>query len=261
MSEHSQSRVAVSGCEVSVKRGGQGAPLLYLHGAGGAAIWLPFMADLAASHDVIVPEHPGFGASQMPDWLDDIHDAAYFYLDFMAQLELDDVHLVGSSIGGWIAAEIAVRNTSRIKTLTLSAPAGIRVVGLRRGDPFLWSPEDTMRNLVADAAVADKLLAHTPSQAELDIQIRNRETLARLAWAPRLHDPSLPKWLHRIDVPTQIVWGEEDRLFPVAYAEAFKDLIPGAKVTTFPGCGHLPQIERKDDFVGAITGFIREAGA
>ena len=104
-----ETTLRVAGCGVSVKRAGQGAPLLFLHGGGGAPRWLPFMTSLAERFDVIVPEHPGFGKSETPEWLDTIGDLAFFYLDFIKQLGLERVHLVGSSMGGWIAAELAVR--------------------------------------------------------------------------------------------------------------------------------------------------------
>src|SRR6185312_13793379 len=90
------STITVNGCRIRMMRGGAGAPLLVLHGASGAA-WLPYMAKLAAKYDVIAPEHPGFGESDTPDWLDNIHDLAYFYLDFLEQLDLHGVHLVGIS--------------------------------------------------------------------------------------------------------------------------------------------------------------------
>src|SRR5215470_10542621 len=110
MAEQTTSMVTVRGCNVGLMRGGAGQPLVILHGASGAGTWLPFMRSLADSYDVIVPEHPGFGVSDTPDWLDTIHDLAYFYLDFLAALDLDRVHLVGVSLGGWIAAEIAIRD-------------------------------------------------------------------------------------------------------------------------------------------------------
>src|SRR6476646_7752515 len=109
MADQTTSMMAVSGCNIGLMRGGTGRPLLVLHGASGAGAWLPFMASLADTYDVIVPEHPGFGASDTPDWLDTVHDLAYFYLDFLDQLDLQNVHLVGISLGGWIAAELAVR--------------------------------------------------------------------------------------------------------------------------------------------------------
>ena len=130
-------------------RGGQGAPLLYLHGALGVYGWTPFMEQLSQRFDVIVPDHPGFGESDTPDWLDNVGDLAYFYLDVMQALRLTGVHLSGTSLGGWIAAEIAVRDCHPLKSLTLTAPAGIHVKGLSKGDFFMWSPEQFVRNLYA----------------------------------------------------------------------------------------------------------------
>ncbi len=94
----------IAGCKIRLMRGGTGAPLLFLHGAGGAPAWLPFMEALAGRYDVIVPEHPGFGESETPDWLDNVGDLAYFYLDLIDRFRLNGVHLVGGSLGGWIAA-------------------------------------------------------------------------------------------------------------------------------------------------------------
>ena len=98
-------------------RGGSGAPLLLLHGAAGVTAWLPYMEQLARRFDVIVPDHPGFGGSDTPGWLDNISDLAYFYLDVIEQLKLDRVNLVGSSLGGWVAAEVAVRSCQRLNAL------------------------------------------------------------------------------------------------------------------------------------------------
>jgi pimeloyl-ACP methyl ester carboxylesterase len=127
---------------------------LFLHGAAGAGRWLPFMDMLAEKYNVLVPEHPGFGDSETPDWLDTVGDLAFFYLDFLEQFGLDGVHLVGTSIGGWIAAELATRSVSRLKTLTLVAPAGIHVKGVKRGDMFMWSPEETVQNLFHNQEIA-----------------------------------------------------------------------------------------------------------
>src|SRR5437868_15273447 len=122
-----QTKISIRGCSIGLMRSGAGRPLLFLHGPGGAASWQPYMTDLAARHDVIVPEHPGFGQSDTPDWLDTISDLANFYLDFLDQLNLRNVDLVGHSLGGWIAAELAARNTNRLASLTLVAAAGIHV--------------------------------------------------------------------------------------------------------------------------------------
>ena len=143
----SQSFIDIDAARLNLRRGGSGEPLLYLHGSNGVPAVAPFMEKLAARFDVLVPEHPGFGESGEPEWLENMHDLAYFYLDFMKKLDLRGAHVVGSSLGGWLALEMAVRDTSRMKSLLLIGPAGISVSGLSPSDTFLWSPEDLTRNL------------------------------------------------------------------------------------------------------------------
>jgi pimeloyl-ACP methyl ester carboxylesterase len=239
-------------------RGGKGAPLLFLHGAGGAGVWLPFMAALSERYHVIVPDHPGFGRSDKPDWLDQLSDLAYFYLDFIDALGLDRVHLVGNSLGGWIAAELAVRNTRRLRTLTLIGAAGLHVNGVPKGDIFLWPPEERVRNLFVDQRFADERLAQVPSEEQTDIILKNELTTADLAWQPRLHDPQLRKWLHRIDLPTLIVWGDSDKVFPIPYGEEYRRLIKGSRLEVLRACGHLPHVEQADAFVTVFNRFAAE---
>ena len=256
MAEMKEATVRVDGCAVSVKRAGQGEPVLFLHGARGAPRWLPFMAALAERFDLIVPEHPGYGRSESPVWLDNVGDLAFFYLDFISALGLKGVHLVGNSMGGWIAAELAVRSTHDLKSLTLVSPAGIHVKGVAKGDIFLWSVETTTRNLFADQKFAEAALAAPVSEEEQDLMLRNALTTAKLGWQPRLYDPHLAKWLHRIDVPTLLVWGDSDKIFPLAYGSAYRDLIPGARLEVFERCGHLPHVEQTENFVRTVAGFI-----
>jgi pimeloyl-ACP methyl ester carboxylesterase len=241
--------VEVDGCRTHLRRGGSGEPLLYLHGASGAPAVMPFMEKLAARFDVLVPEHPGYGLSDEPEWLENIHDVAYFYLDFLKQLRLSDVTLVGSSMGGWIAMEMAVRDTSRIKSLVLVSPAGVAAPGVRPADIFLMPPEDVVRNLFVDQKLAEARLA---MPEDVDVSLKNRHTTARLAWEPRLHDPHLGKWLHRIDVPVKIIWGRQDRILPVGILDELKRLIPKAQTHIVENCGHLPQAERPDEFVELV---------
>lgn len=248
------------GCKVRVMRGGAGAPLLFLHGARGASAWLPFMEMLAERFDVIVPEHPGFGGSETPAWLDNVGDLAYFYLDFCKELGLDGIHLVGNSLGGWIAAELAVRDCHPLRSLTLVSPAGIHVKGVSKGDIFMWSPEETTRKIFHDTALAEKMLGMPLSEAEQFTQIRNRQTMAKLSWQPRLYNPDLYKWLHRISVPTLVVWGDDDKVIPPAYGPAFAELIPRSKLEIIAKCGHLPHVERTGEFVGKVVTFIEGVG-
>lgn len=248
--------VTVAGCRTLVQRGGEGPPLLWLHDAGGGGRWTPFLTRLAGRYDVIAPELPGFGRSDTPDWFDTIHDVGFFVLDLLKAFDLRGVHLVGASLGGWVAAEAAVRSTERLASLTLIGPAGLRMKGVPRPDTFLWTEEEATRALFHNQVLADAILAIVPDEAEIDRRLKNRFATARLAWSPRSHDPHLHKWLHRIDVPTLIVWGAEDRYVPQVYAQHWAGLIPGARAVVVPDCGHAPQLEKAAEFCGHLESFL-----
>jgi pimeloyl-ACP methyl ester carboxylesterase len=258
MAKHTDDLTMIGNCRIRLMRGGSGRPLVMLHGGGGAGIWLPCMAKLAQRYEVLAPEHPGFGASDTPAWLDTISDLANFYLEFLDQLELEGVHLMGSSLGGWIAADLAVRNSSRLASLTLIGAAGIHVKDVDGVDSFLSNDEQRIRELFHDQELAEAVVCSMERPEQEDAQLKNRATAARLAWQPRNHDPHLQKWLHRIKVPTLLVWGEHDRLFPKEYAFAYQRLIPESKAVIIPDCGHLPQVEKSDEFVAAFEAFVGE---
>lgn len=231
--------------KVRMLKGGSGPPVMFLHGANGLPAWLPFFDLIAAKCELMVPEHPGFGTSDNPPWLRNIGDLAMYYLDFLDGLP-GKVHLIGLSLGGWTAAEIAVRNCTKIASLTLLDPAGIRVKGHTSGDNFIWDAEEAVRNLYYDQKLADAMLAAPVSEQQADIMIGNRFAAAKFGWEPRWFNPSLERWLHRISVPTLVVWGENDKLFPVAYAKRWGELIPNCKVEIIPECGHRPSNEKPE---------------
>jgi pimeloyl-ACP methyl ester carboxylesterase len=241
---------------VRLRRAGEGPPLLFLHGAGGWPPWGSFFDSIAARHDVLLPEHPGFGLSDNPAWIRNVGDVAMYYLDFLDALGGPPVHLVGHSLGGWIAAEIAVRNAARLKSLTLIAPAGVRVKGLVSGDNFIWSREEYVRNLTYDQALAEQELARVPTDEEADIDLANRYAAAKLGWEPRWLDPSLETWLHRIGIPTLVLWGRDDKLFPSDYAKAWAAQIPDIRVEIIPECGHRPHVEKPDVAAKHVLAFL-----
>jgi pimeloyl-ACP methyl ester carboxylesterase len=214
------------------------------------------MARFAKKFDVIAPEHPGFGESDTPAWLDTVGDLANFYLDFLDQLDLRGVHLVGSSLGGWIAADLAVRNAARLASLTLIGAAGIQVDGVPQVDTFLSNEEQRIRDLFHDQELAEAVIAGSQRPEVEDAMLKNRMTTAKLSWQPRNHDPHLRKWLHRIKVPTLLIWGDHDRVFPADYAFAYQQLIPGAKAVMIADCGHLPHVEKGDAFADELEAFI-----
>jgi pimeloyl-ACP methyl ester carboxylesterase len=253
---HMETFETVTGCRVRIMRQGRGEPLLFLHGASGAQRWLPFMDSLAQSHDVIVPEHPGFGSSETPDWLETIADLAYFYQDLMDHLGLEKVHLVGTSLGGWIAAELATCSCEKLKSLILVAPAGISVAGVQKPDMFMWSPEELTRKLFHDPQLA-KAVPKPATEDEVMLALKNRLTTAKLGRSQRMHNPQLRKWLHRIKVPTQIIWGDDDQILPTAHGAAYRDLIPSSSLEIMAQCGHLPHVEKAQEFAQKVVNFTQ----
>jgi pimeloyl-ACP methyl ester carboxylesterase len=251
-----ESRIKTRGGELLLRRGGKGPALLFLHGAGGAAGSQPFFEKLAGRFDLLAADHPGFGRSPLPPWLDDISDLAYFYLDLIDELGLKDVHVVGHSMGGWLALEMAIRSQARFKSLTLMASVGVRIKGLPVTNVFILTPDQLMNALYADPKIAAAELARQPTPAELDEIVINRTTAARLAWHPRFFNPKLAKWLHRVAVPTQIIWGMQDKIVPPAYADELLRLIPHASVTRIEGAGHIPFAEKLDETSAAVSNFI-----
>lgn len=245
----------IRGFKLKVQEAGSGAPLLFLHGAGGSN-WSPLLDQLAEKFHVIAPEHPGFGRTEIPEWMMSIGDLALFYHDFMEVQGLDGVHLAGHSLGGWLSAEIAIRNTSRLKSITLMAPAGIANKDAPFGDIFLWTPEESARAQFHNQALAEKRLAITP---DLDIVLQNKAAVARLAWQPRLSNPQLQHWIHRIDKPATLVWGRQDKVVPYACHDAWVKGLNGLKFVTIEECGHAIHNEKPAEAADHIVKFC--AGA
>jgi pimeloyl-ACP methyl ester carboxylesterase len=252
-----ESRIEIRGVGLHLRRGGKGAPLLFLHGVQGLPAEVAALERLAQRFDVLAPDHPGFGRSDAPDWLDDVADLAFFYLDLLDALDLKDVHLVGASLGGWIAMEMAIRTPARIKSLTLSSAAGIRVAGTPRGDMFIANPAELRTLLFANETAAAQWFAEWQGSPEgLATYDKNRHAAAKYTWQPRLYDPRLEKWLHRIKLPTQIVWGTADQLIPPAHAERLAALIEDVETAMLPDCGHMAEIERPELFAETVSRFI-----
>ncbi len=250
VAEVSRTTHRVEGTDVSVMRAGSGAALLFLHGTEAFSGWHPFLSRLAETYDVIVPDHPGFGASETPPWLDTIGDLAHFYRAFIEQLNLGDVVLIGHDIGGWIACELALRNPASIAALVLVDSAGLplAVDGI---DTFMCSPDEIRRASYVDVGRAPAV--DDAQQAQL---AKNALMTARLAWAPRYYDPQLAKWLHRVQVPSLVVWGAGDAIFPPAQADAFAARIPGARRIVLADAGHLPHLEAPAAFAAAVAEFL-----
>jgi pimeloyl-ACP methyl ester carboxylesterase len=231
--------------------------LLVLHGNGGSPRFLPAMRALSEKFDVIIPEAPGFGGSEAPPWLETVSDLANFYLDFLEKFDLHDVHLVGLTLGGWIAADIAVRDASRLASLTLMDAPGIAVPGIEHRDAI--DAVQTVRDTYFDPKLADDALARAFNPANDAIRRANESIVEKIAGRYRNHDPLLQRWLHRIRFPTLILWGENDRILPLAYGEAWHKAIAGSRLVALPRCGHLPIQERPEAFAATVAEFCAES--
>ncbi len=255
-------RLTLHGVQLDVYEYGQGRPILALHGENGPCLQAPFFSLLADQGGVVLPTHPGFG--QAPDMadIDTVDDLAYLYLDLLDEYDLREVVVIGCSLGGWIAAEMAVKSTARLSRLVLVAPLGIKV-GDRETrdipDIFALPPEEVGRLQYHDPARAALDYAGL-SDAELLVIARNRQATALYAWEPYCHNPKLRQRLHRIVIPTLLVWGTSDRFVtPGYYGTAYRDAIPGAQLAVIDQAGHWPHVEQPEAVVERIGAFLASA--
>ncbi|MEA2991330.1 MAG: hypothetical protein QOD40_250 [Alphaproteobacteria bacterium] len=250
--------VNVSGMNLALERRGQGDPLLVFYGEEALEIEAPFLDELAKKYELLIPSPPGFGTSERLDWITSPDDVAYIYLDLVEQLGIKKVPVIGFSFGGWIAAEMATKDDSFISKLVLVDPLGIKVGGPTDRDiADIWSlpPAEVLRRKWHDP---EKGKRDFPSMAEekLTIIARNVESLARFCWDPYMHNPKLKRRLHRIKVPTLLVWGENDGIVTPAYGKAYADLIPGATLKTIANAGHYPHLEQPQIFMNHLNDFL-----
>jgi pimeloyl-ACP methyl ester carboxylesterase len=232
---------AVNGTPTVVLTAGDPAapPLVYFHGGGTFHGWA-FAEPWISQFRVLIPHHPGFGESGDLEGLREVHDVVLHYIELFDQLGLtSDVNLVGSSLGGLLAARFAIEQKHRLRRLVLVSPAGLRVPGVDVDDFFRIPPEELPGRLVHRM---DTLLPHLPTDPhDVDFIVdryRETRTMAIMLWEHPF-DPVLSKWLGRVDIPTLVVWGDDDKLTPVALAPAWAALLPQGTVATFPEAGHL----------------------
>jgi len=253
-----ESSLTIAGVTLECVQRGQGRPVLLLHGAGGPRPSAPFMDMLAQRVRLIAPTHPGFGNSPLPDWFDNVDDLAYLYLDLLDRLDLHDVILMGFSMGGWTAAEIAIKCTHRLSKLILVDAVGCKFKDREtREIPDIWAlhPSEVNKLTYFDPETfAPKLDQMTDEQ--LQMVARNREAAAMYLWEPYMHSPKLLRRLHRINIPTLLVWGAHDGLATPEYGRSYCAAIPGARMEIIEKAGHTPQNEQPEAFVATVMRFI-----
>jgi pimeloyl-ACP methyl ester carboxylesterase len=240
---------------------GTGHPFLLLHGGAGPQSVTGFAGQLAEDGParVITPVHPGFDGTPRPGGLNSIAGLARLYVSLLDGLGLDDVIVVGNSIGGWIAAEMALAGSARITGVILVDACGIEVPGHPVADFF---------SLTLDQVA--ELSYHDPGSFRIDPAAMNAEQRAAMAGnrealavygGTTMTDPGLRARLGRIAVPALVIWGDSDRIVDPDYGRAYAAAIPGAEFRLLPATGHVPQIETPAQLLGAIRDFAAPRAA
>ena len=246
-----EGRLKIGDLEQEVIHKGRGQTMLLLHGGGGPLQPGDMIDRLAERFEVIAPTHPGFGNTARPAHINTVDDLSYLYLDLLDQFDLQNVILVGFSIGGWTAVEMAVKNSHRLSRLMM-----VGAVGIKQGDretrdfPDMFAiPPDELAALAFHDPAKAAIDFSTLSDEQLTAFARNRESLALYAWEPYLHNPKLKQRLHRIQIPTNVCCGASDGLVSPTYSEGYARLIAGATFDTIAEAGHAPQMEQPERFV------------
>jgi pimeloyl-ACP methyl ester carboxylesterase len=237
---------SVNGTRTVVHVGGQGRPLVYWHGAG-AWHGIDFARPWTERFKVIAPFHPGWGESADDPRLDTVGEYLLHYLDLFDQLNLAQFDLVGFSLGGWLAAEFAVTHPQRVRKLVLVAPAGLADPAHPGPAIGSWSLEEMYSYLVSDRAVLEPYLPRTPTETSAhEAEIRRALAATRRLAPNGPFNPKLERWLHRVTMPTLLVWSQDDRIAPYGRSARWMSLLPNAKLATFSGAGHLVLDELED---------------
>jgi pimeloyl-ACP methyl ester carboxylesterase len=254
--------IAIAGVELEIFEQGEGSPILFLHNAAGFSPEHPYVRLLSRRHRLIAPSHPGFGKSSLPDWIDAVDDIAHIYLELMDRLNLRQTDVIGCSIGGWIAAEVASKAPERVRRLVLVGPVGVKTGPSDRLDvPDIYAlPQDELEQRMHHDPARMRIDLSQLTDEQLAIAARNRETLALLVWEPYMHNPKLRHRLHRVTAPTLFLRGESDGLVSADYLAAYARLLPNARTDTIAAAGHAPHVEQPEVFADKVLAFV-EAGA
>lgn len=251
-------RMTVHGIDLEVLRGGGGDPIVLLHGMRSLTAASRFPALLTRFGSVIAPTCPGFGASPRPKDFDTIYDLVHLQRAVLDAIPGDRITLVGMSFGGWLAAEVAAQRHPRLSRLVLVDAVGIKISDRETADildVFNRSPAEVRRASWHDP---DRFAPDFDAMEDAEIirHARDWEALCLYAWHPYMYNPQLPRWLSRIDVPTLVVWGDNDGIVSPDYGRAFARLIPNSRFETIADCGHHPEIERPEKLAALIGSFV-----
>ena len=257
-------RIDVLGTRIEIMMKGTGRTLLFLHPPHGLDPEDRFLDRLSQHYRVIAPMHPGFGDCAAPQGVTTVDDLVHFDLDLIEQFDLRDTILVGASFGGWIAAELATKGTGRFSQLVLLDALGAKFAGRETREilDICSTPiDDLPATLFADAAVGKQMLGNleftSMSEAEITRFARNRESLVLFGWSPTLYNPKLKQRLHRIDIPTMVLWGSDDKVVPTSYGQSYANEITNAAFEIVPDAGHYGFMEKPDLYADKVLNFLK----
>ena len=255
-----EERLQVAGGEMHVLKGGNGDPLLVLHDEMGQPGWLRLHEELARNYTVYAPSLPGFGVTDRMDWIMNVRDMACWTLWAMEDLGLSNPNVLGFSLGGWIAAEMATQNPGAFRKMALAAPAGILPPTGEILDMFLVVSKEFITAGVHNpvgAAEFQQICPDEPTPEMVEAWETAREEACRLTWRPYMHDRSLPHRLGRLrNLPSLIAWGRHDEVVPPSAGEVYNDSISGSRLETLEGCGHRSDIEKPEELVALLRDFF-----
>lgn len=244
----------VRGAALACRRIGHGPQLLMLHGGGGPTPQAPYLDALAKHFEIILPTHPGFYGSPRPPQITSVDDLAYLYLDLIDDFALSNLTVMGFSMGGWLALELATKSCARLERLLLVDAVGVKFTDreTRQFPDIFAMDQDAVASLMFhDPARMARDFAALPED-ELTAFVTNREALVQYAWEPYLHNPKLLGRLHRVTVPVECIWGESDGLASQEYGRALTAALPDARFHLIREAGHAPQLEQPQAFVAAV---------
>ncbi|MBX3084516.1 MAG: alpha/beta hydrolase [Anaerolineae bacterium] len=242
------------GLRVRISEQGSGRPVLILHGGGGPASVAGFATASAEQAHVITPIHPGFAGEPRPDWFNSIDDLALAYLDLLERYDLRDVMLVGFSMGGWVAAELAVRDRSRLSSLVLVDAVGIQVDDHEIADVFPLTP-DELSALSYHNPAAFRVDPTTITPDQMAARAANFKALEIYGRTAGMCDPKLRHRLGRVKIPALVAWGESDGVVDAEYGRAYAQALPNARFSLIPEAGHVPQIEQPSRLLALVQEF------
>ena len=257
---YTEERVQVAGAEMQLLKGGSGDPLLVLHDEMGQPGWLQIHDELAKNHTVYAPSLPGFGVTDRLDWIMNMRDISTWTLWAMDDLGLANVNVLGFSLGGWLAAEMATQDPKAFRKMALAAPPGILPPTGEILDMFLIVSKEFLTAGVHNpeaTAEFQTVCPDEPAPELVEAWENAREEACRLTWRPYMYDRSLPNRLGRLkNLPSLIVWGRNDGVVPPSAGEVYNASIAGSRLVTLENCGHRPDIEKPGELASLLREFF-----